>query len=326
MQRNFLILAVTLCFAACSKPLELPFVQKYQANPGDLFYLKADGQFVLLERRKALDVRVAPNADDRQAFADADKILISHRAEHKPGEFWGPGGQLPAPLEMSELTRPAVPIQVLAFSQDGTKLAGGSAEGLLWIWDLNNAQPPTQLQDAAEIQALAFSPDGKTLASGLGMHIVGTTLALNPGRVRLWRLADGMLLDHFSEIAVTGLAYAADGRLAAGLADGSLVIRPAAGGAASTIQASTSAVTSVAWHPAGSALASAHRDKLIRLWNPETGKLLATLASPIAENPLFPKGIERIAFSADGSRLAAAYADGEMRIWDSSALNPPKPK
>jgi hypothetical protein len=49
------------------------------------------------------------------------------------------------------------------------------------------------------------------------------------------------------------------------------------------------------------------------------------LQSEIPPNPLFPRAIERIAFSADGTRLGAAYADGELRIWDTAVLNPKKP-
>src|SRR5262249_39392234 len=155
-----------------------------------------------------------------------------------------------------------VPMTVLAFTPAGLTLAGGAADGSLWIWG-PGAQPVTQLQDVAEVQALAFSPDGKTLAVGLGTHIIGTTLAVNPGHARLWDVASGRMIENFSTAPVLALAYAPNGDLAVGCANGSLLIRLAAGGVPFTIHTATSAVTSLAWHPSGTAVVSAHTDKVV---------------------------------------------------------------
>jgi WD40 repeat protein len=307
--RNVVIAFALIAITACRKPLEFPFVQKYQASAGDLFYFKPDGRFVLLERRKALDIAVSPAGPE--AYSYPERITISRLAEHRPGEFWGSRdpGEI---MENKPFTDTPTPMQVLAFSPIGGKLAGGTADGSLWIWDLTTGQPSVNLQDAPEIRALAFAPDGKTLAVGTRTHAA------------LWDYARGQRIESFGAAAVNALAYATDGRLAAGLADGSLLIRPSPGGTPMAIQGSTAAVTSVAWHPAGHAIASAHTDKIIRLWNVETGQLIGTLASDIPLNPLFPRAIERIAFDPAGTQLAAAYADGEMRIWRTTALNPKK--
>src|SRR5262245_26547980 len=123
--RKTLCILFTLSFAsACQKPLVLPLVQKYQVTPGDLFYFR-DGQFVLLERRKALDIAAMPYG---QAYAYPDKITVSRPMERKPGEFWGsaPAGEM---WENKELTRPPVPMQRLAWSPTGGMLAGGAENG-----------------------------------------------------------------------------------------------------------------------------------------------------------------------------------------------------
>jgi hypothetical protein len=50
-------------------PGGFPLVQKYTTTAGDLFYFRPrDGQFVLLERRKALAVVVAPEPDIEALF------------------------------------------------------------------------------------------------------------------------------------------------------------------------------------------------------------------------------------------------------------------
>src|SRR5437016_3892383 len=107
MRRVLCLLLSLIALTSCQKKrLEFPFVQKYQSQPGDLFYLKPDGQFVLLERRKAQDIRVAPTGEHAQAFPD--RITISRRVERKPGDFWGASGQAPDLLESSDLVRTPV--------------------------------------------------------------------------------------------------------------------------------------------------------------------------------------------------------------------------
>src|SRR5258706_4807985 len=67
--------------AACScsrapKPA-FPLVQKYTTQAGDLFYFRPrDGQFVLLERRRARAVAVAPEPHI-EAYSFDDRITVS---------------------------------------------------------------------------------------------------------------------------------------------------------------------------------------------------------------------------------------------------------
>jgi WD40 repeat protein len=57
-------------------------------------------------------------------------------------------------------------IRGLAFSCDGTMLAGSSDEGTLFLWDLAAGQPlhPRALPGPNMLEGLAFSPDGKLIA------------------------------------------------------------------------------------------------------------------------------------------------------------------
>ncbi|MGB4786502.1 MAG: hypothetical protein WAQ77_17445, partial [Candidatus Acidiferrum sp.] len=69
-----LVLGASSCSRGPQRALDFPLVQKYTTQAGDLFYFRPrDGQFVLLERRKALAVAVAPEPNI-QAYSYEDRI------------------------------------------------------------------------------------------------------------------------------------------------------------------------------------------------------------------------------------------------------------
>jgi WD40 repeat protein len=76
-------------------------------------------------------------------------------------------------------------VPALAWSPDGTRLAAGSADGAIQLWELSGdgGTPRPLGQWAAHtgmVRSLAFSPDGRQLANG-GQD----------GLVRLWDPAGG---------------------------------------------------------------------------------------------------------------------------------------
>lgn len=68
---------------------------------------------------------------------------------------------------------------------------------------------------------------------------------------------------------------------------------------------------SVAYHPDGTHLASAHQDGVVKIWDAVTGRLLRTLPGHTDE-------VRAVAYSRDGSRLASGSQDCTVRIWDTT--------
>jgi WD40 repeat protein len=308
MRKRSAALVVLVCAAAafsCKRApkLEFPLVQKYTTQPGDLFYFRPrDGQFVLLERRKALAVAVAPEPRI-EAYSYDDKITVSR-----------PEGEM---LHNTPFVENVGAQQVLSITPDGRTLAGGNAKGVVTLWEVASAGVALHLDVPGPVLCLDFSRDGNWLAIGLAKA------AGEPAdTVWIYEIHSNGPHRSFGRAAVTALTWSPDGRwIAAGFDDGSVLLSEAgASGEPRRIVLSTSPVTAIDIHPSGLFLASAHADKRVLLSKLPTGEKVYTFEPTLPPNPLFPKVIERVAFDGNGTRLSVAYAEGDFKIWDTSAL------
>ncbi|MCE2732906.1 MAG: High-affnity carbon uptake protein Hat/HatR [Cyclobacteriaceae bacterium] len=75
-----------------------------------------------------------------------------------------------ASLTAKEVIKPKVKIFSLSYSPDGTKLAGGGADGNLYIWDLTDNNKETVVKVSGNksfaLSAVCFAPDSKTIVVG----------------------------------------------------------------------------------------------------------------------------------------------------------------
>jgi WD40 repeat protein len=279
-----------------------------------------------------------------------DGALLASQADDGTVRLWNfPAGTLRSSLQLGG--RSSQGGTGLAFAPDGTLCATGAGTAQLW-----RVRDSTLLRvfdgTAAGVSSVAVAPAGRLLAVGAGWSELhepliqlwdaadwmlrrtlpaqhsgavvslafsadGTLLAAGDEQIRLWRVADGTLVQILPpppEVAlVFGLAFVPDGTmLAAGsgdnvvrlwrVADGMLryaLVGPAAAGY----------VRSLAFAPDGRLLvAGMSASGAVQLWRIPEGTLVRTPEGP-------PGGVRGVAFSPDGALLAWGAADGTVWVW-----------
>lgn len=201
-----------------------------------------------------------------------------------------------------DLDGPEDPLAILAFSPDGTTLAGGGYTGLaVWLWSVATGEPlliiPDPLAGCAP-QALAFHPNGKFLAA-VGVDWLAT--GGSSGAVSLWDLKGRSEVNTLPD-GSTCLAFHPQGlRLAASTLDRSIDLYDVA-----TLDLQTEllghdgAVLCLAYSPDGSLLASGSDDQTIRFWN-EAGDEVGLIE--------VDSKVTSIAFAPDGQSIVTAHAN-----------------
>ena len=191
-------------------------------------------------------------------------------------------------------------VSSVAFSPDGQRLASGSHDQTVRIWDCATGKELFALNGhAGLVWSVAFSPDGQRLASGS-----------HDQTVKIWDSATGKelfaLKGHAG--AVRSVAFSPDGqRLASGSQDQTVKIWDCVTRKKLfALKGHAGQVTSVAFSADGQRLASAGFDQTVKIWDSATGKELFAL-----------KGRISVAFSPDGQRLASGSDDQTVKIWDS---------
>jgi WD40 repeat protein/serine/threonine protein kinase len=270
----------------------------------------------VLRGHKATVYDVAFSADGRHVVStawDNSTRLWDATTGSQIALFKGPGNTEPTESDSNWEHRTGYGDYMLslAFSPDGTRLATGSRDAQVQLWDVPASKLTTTVQLPGEgADSLAFSPDGKLLAAALRKPFgpdsdghCGTCLldALTGETVRT-------LTGHTD--LVLAVRFSPDGRhlVSAGLDKTFRVWNTATGECLAELTGHSDRINAVAFNPRGTLLATGSSDRTIRLWNANTFREIGTLPQTSV--------VYGLAFSPDGTRLVSACEDNTIRLWD----------
>ena len=190
----------------------------------------------------------------------------------------------------------------VAFSPQGTTIASGSQDGVVWFWDSRTGKYLAGLQGHTSwVWSVAFSPNGNILASGS-----------EDRTVKLWDTRTGQHLRTLKghTDAVFSVILSIDGQtLFSASLDGTIKLWDISQGLCrQTLQGHSGGVWSITLSLDGQLLASGSQDQTIKLWDVNTGCCIKTLSG-------HSSCIRCCAISPDKQSLVSGSADGILKLW-----------
>jgi WD40 repeat protein len=190
----------------------------------------------------------------------------------------------------------------VAFSHDGSLLAGGSSDGTASIWKMSSGKCTATFRGHADyVVSVAMSPDARLLATGSYDHTA-----------RLWDVATERVRHELKGHAgvVMSVAFSPDGATlaTAGIDRNVMLWEVATGRRIATLEGHRSWVNAVAFTGDGGLLASGGSDGTVRLWDVQARKIKQVCIAGQSE-------VRSLAVSRDGL-IAAGLRYGMVRVWE----------
>ena len=261
------------------------------------------------------------------AFSSDGKLLASGSSD-KTIKLW----DAESGRELHTLTGHTGEVTSVAFSPDGRVLASGGgildwrkvqgsdhpADKTIKLWDVSTGREiRTLVGSEGEITAVAFNPDGHTLASASGaIQRFERGEWILDRVVRLWDVETGQIVRKFPGVSGTAVTFSRDGRWLAA-AGGDVKVWEVATGREMRTLHPPSAAWDVSFSPDARWIFSTSEDSGTRVWDSQTGELMATLISlttagdwlVVSPNGLFdgsPRGWQRILWRFQGNTFNVA--------------------
>ena len=234
---------------------------------------------------------------------DIDSIIDGASGESEPVILQEPALQIETPW----------PAAGVAYSPDGSRLAGIVPELSVFVWEPQSGEQLLEIPGAGDAAGISFSPSGDYLAAG--SDIAGVTNWNSQAR-------EDVLILH-EPVPVSDVRFSQSGEfLATGATDGTRMASTGTDGQLKVWDSATSEsllslpgpiddVFFPAYSPDGERLASASRDDSVSIWDARSGQELLALQGGAAE-------FTAVTFSPDGSQLVAGGREGTAEIWDAA--------
>ena len=198
-----------------------------------------------------------------------------------------------------------------AYSPDGTRLALASTIGV-WLIDVATGEEINLLTGHTGhltghtyyVGNVVFSPDGRTLAS-LSQGYYGDDV------IRLWDAVTGESIAVLTE-GIDRFVFSPDGKtLASDGRDVGVIYLwdGVTGELKTTLIGHTASVTTLAFNPEGSTLASGGDDEVIRFWDVPTAELQLTFAA-------HANTVGFLKYTPDGEVLLSQGGDNSVCLWE----------
>jgi len=213
----------------------------------------------------------------------------------------------------------------VAYSPDDLFFAAGQDDGTIRVWDTTSfpsLQELAPLSVGSNVFSLAFGPvttDRKRRRSDYllaacckdgSIKLLAVTLTKEKGNIR--RTVETTSVQFPRGEGVTSIRFSPDGTLLGATRFRGMIslFDPQTGTTTRQMQASGGNADWISFHPLQPWCVTAHwNDRMARIWNTETGKLLCEL-------PGHTGGVFCAEFSRDGRRVATASDDFSIKLWD----------
>ena len=255
----------------------------------------------VIERAKAIAERTAKELADAQNAVAAREVFLKQQEAAKE-----------AAVAATNATSPM--IRSLAFSADGRRLAVGCESGVLHFYDVESGSwSESQADHQNAVRAICFTSDGKLMTGSTDRRAVVWNA---PSQWRLERvIGGGDQADSLVDRVLT-LDFSRDGQwLATGggvpSRSGELKIWNVANGRLirEIQEAHSETVFAVRFSPDGKQLASAAGDRLIKIFDAQSGETIRRLAGHSGH-------VLGLSWKADSQMLISSGSDNLLKLWD----------